>query len=133
MLRVEIEREEDGRWIGEIPELPGVVAYGTTEAEARTKVQALALRVIADRLEHGEPIPSVPSISLSRPEGMALEQGGRVHRALLRIGWRVKRRSGSSHSVRLPDYVWGFHHDVEIGPRMLARIAKQTGLRPEEL
>ena len=51
---VEIERETDGRWIAEVPELPGVLAYGDTQAESIAKVQALALRVIADRLEHGE-------------------------------------------------------------------------------
>jgi predicted RNase H-like HicB family nuclease len=57
MFRLEIDREEDGRWIGEIPSLPGVMAYGATEAEARTRTEALALRVIADRIEHGEPLP----------------------------------------------------------------------------
>jgi predicted RNase H-like HicB family nuclease len=57
MLKVEIEREEDGRWVGEVPDLPGVMAYGDSEAEARVKVTALALRVIADRIEHGEPVP----------------------------------------------------------------------------
>ncbi len=57
MLRIEIEREEDGRWLGEVPELPGVLAYGATEAEARIEATALALRVIADRIEHGEPVP----------------------------------------------------------------------------
>ena len=57
MLRIEIEREEDGRWIGEVPELPGVLAYGSTEAEAQVKTTALALRVIADRIENGEPVP----------------------------------------------------------------------------
>lgn len=51
---VEIEREEGGRWIAEVPALPGVLAYGATEAEALASVQALALRVLADRLEHGE-------------------------------------------------------------------------------
>jgi predicted RNase H-like HicB family nuclease len=61
MLRIEIEREEDGRWIGEVPDLPGVLAYGATEAEARVKTTALALRVIADRIEHGEPVPFEPS------------------------------------------------------------------------
>jgi predicted RNase H-like HicB family nuclease len=60
MLRIEIEREEDGRWIAEAPDLPGVLTYGATEAEVRIKVQALALRVIADRLEHGEPVPFSP-------------------------------------------------------------------------
>jgi predicted RNase H-like HicB family nuclease len=57
MLRIESEREEDGRWIAEVPALPGVVSYGATEAEAQAKVKALALRVIADRLENGEPLP----------------------------------------------------------------------------
>jgi predicted RNase H-like HicB family nuclease len=57
MLKIESEREEDGRWIAEVPGLPGVLTYGTTEAQARDKVKALALRVIADRLENGEPLP----------------------------------------------------------------------------
>lgn len=55
MLTIEIEREEDSRWIGEVPELPGVIAYGATEEEARNRAAALSLRVIADRIEHGEP------------------------------------------------------------------------------
>ena len=51
MLKIESEREEDGRWIAEVPALPGVLVYGATEAETHAKVQALALRVIADRIE----------------------------------------------------------------------------------
>lgn len=50
-FRIEIDREEDGRWIAEIPELPGVMVYGATREEAQIKVEALALRVIADRIE----------------------------------------------------------------------------------
>ena len=50
-FKIEFEREEDGRWIAEIPELPGVMAYGATKIEAETAVEALALRVIADRIE----------------------------------------------------------------------------------
>jgi predicted RNase H-like HicB family nuclease len=57
MFRIEIDREEDGRWIGEVPAIPGVMAYGATEAEAKSRTEALALRVIADRIEHGEAIP----------------------------------------------------------------------------
>ena len=53
-FRVEIERDDDGRWVAEVPELPGVLAYGISASEAQAKVQALALRVVADRLEHGE-------------------------------------------------------------------------------
>ena len=53
-FKIELEQEEDGRWIGEVPTLQGVMAYGRTRAEALAAVQALALRVLADRLEHGE-------------------------------------------------------------------------------
>lgn len=53
-LHVETEREEDGRWIADVPEIPGVLAYGATEADATAKASALALRVVADRIEHGE-------------------------------------------------------------------------------
>jgi predicted RNase H-like HicB family nuclease len=62
-FRVELEREEDGRWIGEVPDLPGVLAYGSTRDEAQAKVQALALRVVAERLEHGEAGPQLLDIS----------------------------------------------------------------------
>lgn len=61
-MRIEIDQEEDGRWISEIPELPGVMAYGRTQAEAVAKVKALALRVMADRLEHGETIPELADV-----------------------------------------------------------------------
>lgn len=57
MLKVELEREEDGRWIAEVPALPGVLAYGATEAEARARAVSLALRAIADRIDNGEPLP----------------------------------------------------------------------------
>lgn len=57
MPTIEFDREEDGRWIAEVPELPGVMAYGTTAEDAKAKVEALALRVLADRLAHGERIP----------------------------------------------------------------------------
>jgi predicted RNase H-like HicB family nuclease len=53
-FRIELEQETDGRWIAEVIELPGVLAYGASQDEAVAKVQALALRVVADRLEHDE-------------------------------------------------------------------------------
>jgi predicted RNase H-like HicB family nuclease len=56
-MRIEVEREEDGRWIAEVPALPGVLVYAATEKEARDKAEVLAFRVIADRLEHGEAVP----------------------------------------------------------------------------
>jgi len=60
----------------------------------------------------------------------------RVFAALLRIGWTAKRSAGSHVTLGRegwPDYVWAFHDNEEIGPRMLARIARHTGLRPEDL
>ena len=59
---VEIERETDGRWIGEVTDLPGVLAYGATRDEAISKAKALTFRVLADRLEHGEDIPEIRGV-----------------------------------------------------------------------
>lgn len=58
-LSIEVEREEDGRWITEVLELPGVLAYGESREEAIARAQVLALRVMADRIEHGESLPQV--------------------------------------------------------------------------
>jgi predicted RNase H-like HicB family nuclease len=57
-LRIETELEEDGRWIAEVAQLPGVLAYGATAEEAAAKGEALALRVLAERLEQGESKPN---------------------------------------------------------------------------
>ena len=62
---IEHEREEDGRWLAEIPEIPGALAYGATANEAMAKAEALALRVLAERLEHNEAGPQ--SISIAVP------------------------------------------------------------------
>ena len=62
-LTIELEQEDDGRWIAEVLDLPGVLAYGQSREEAVAHVQALALRVLADRLEHGESEPEFMSIS----------------------------------------------------------------------
>lgn len=59
MLKIEFDQEDDGRWIAEIPVLPGVMAYGVTRDDAKDKVEALALRALADRLEHGETVPEL--------------------------------------------------------------------------
>jgi predicted RNase H-like HicB family nuclease len=68
IFQVEIERDDDGRWIGEVTDLLGVLAYGATAEEACARVQALALRVVADRLEHGKAGPNLVSISFAAPE-----------------------------------------------------------------
>jgi predicted RNase H-like HicB family nuclease len=62
-LTVEFEQEDDGRWIADIPDLPGVMVYGKTRDEASAKVQALALRVLAERLENQESSPALVNIA----------------------------------------------------------------------
>jgi predicted RNase H-like HicB family nuclease len=64
---LECEQEEDGRWIAEVPELPGVLAYGSSSIDAMAKAEVLALRVIADRLENGESEPINIRFSLPLP------------------------------------------------------------------
>ena len=62
---IETELEDDGRWLAEVPELPGVLAYGATRDEAMSRAQVLALRVIAERLEHNEAKPQAISIAIT--------------------------------------------------------------------
>jgi predicted RNase H-like HicB family nuclease len=70
-VKLEIDRETDGRWIAEVPDLPGVLAYGATRQDAIAKAQALALRVLADRLDHGEAIPELTARHTGlRPEDL---------------------------------------------------------------
>lgn len=61
-MRIEVEQEEDGRWIAEAPQIPGAMAYGATQAEAIMKVEALVLRILADRLDHGETAPELEKV-----------------------------------------------------------------------
>ena len=62
---IELEQESDGRWIAEVSELPGVMAYGATSEQAQANVQALALGVVADQLEHGEAGPDLLDITFA--------------------------------------------------------------------
>jgi predicted RNase H-like HicB family nuclease len=62
MLTIEIDREDDGRWIAEVVDLPGVLTYGVTRKEAIDRAQALSLRVLADRLEHGNSVPDIAGV-----------------------------------------------------------------------
>jgi predicted RNase H-like HicB family nuclease len=64
-VSIESEREDDGRWLAEVPQLPGVLAYGATRDEALAKAQVLALRVLAERIEHKEGAPEPISISIA--------------------------------------------------------------------
>ena len=66
-LSVEVEQEDDGRWLAEVLEVPGALAYGVSRAEAVGRAQALALRALADRLEHGEPTPEAGAVFAVAP------------------------------------------------------------------
>ena len=62
-LQIELDQEADGRWLAEVPTLPGVMTYGVTRIDAVAKVQALALRVLAERLEQGEAVPELLTVT----------------------------------------------------------------------
>lgn len=68
MLKIEVEREDDGRWLAEVVELPEVLAYGTTRQDAVERAQAISLRVLADRLEHGEIVPQMDGVFAVGPQ-----------------------------------------------------------------
>ena len=67
MLKVEVDREDDGRWIAELIELPGVQAYGDTRDQAIGRVKPLSLRVLADRLEHRKNVPEMGDVFAVTP------------------------------------------------------------------
>ena len=92
-LKIEPEREEDGRWLAELPDMPGAMAYDDTRENAIANVQALALRIAADKIEAHDRAPEIAPLTA----------------------------------------VFAFHDSVELGPAMLARIARHTGLHPQAL
>lgn len=82
MYRVEVGHESDGRWIAEVPELPGVLAHGGSRDEAVRKAQVLSLRVLAERLDHGEPLPEVESVfSIVARTGRTPDEPPSIHDA----------------------------------------------------
>jgi predicted RNase H-like HicB family nuclease/predicted RNA binding protein YcfA (HicA-like mRNA interferase family) len=124
---LEFELEADGRWIAEISELPGVMAYGETQMQASEKAKALALRVLADRIETEGSLPGITDITFfpAMPQWPSVK-ASRLRLALNNIGWAVKRQDSSHKTLArtgLPDYVFAFHDNEEIGPRMLARVS----------
>jgi predicted RNase H-like HicB family nuclease len=98
-LKVEIEREKDGRWIAEINELLGCMTYGKTRNDALVKVKVLALKVLAD--------------------------GG--------ANWTIKKQRSILRQILSAQSSFTFSSGEKIGPRMLARISKRTGLEPKDL
>jgi predicted RNase H-like HicB family nuclease/predicted RNA binding protein YcfA (HicA-like mRNA interferase family) len=97
---IEPEREADGRWLAEVPTLPRVLCCGQDRDEAVAKVQALALRVIAERLEHREAPAEFLNVTFeSSVSNWPASRARRVLAALLRLGWAIKRQSGSHRTL----------------------------------
>lgn len=136
-LNVQCEREEDGRWLAEVRELPGVLTYGASADEAMAKAQILALRVLAERLGCGESRPSRSrSRSLPRREPVALDEGSpgsRGARSWRLAGQPAIRLSSHTRPVGLARLRVRVPRRGAIGPRVLARIAEHTGLKHEDL
>ncbi|HEY6340615.1 MAG TPA: type II toxin-antitoxin system HicB family antitoxin [Bryobacteraceae bacterium] len=95
-LTIRLLREADGRWIGDVPELPGVSVYGATSEEATVKAKALALGVIAEEIEHGEMNPSADTLQFSIA-ACAIVQARRVPAAQFLTAW--PQENGSSAVV----------------------------------
>ena len=113
-LTIELDREVDGRWIAEIPEL-NVLLYGDSKEDAIQGAQSAAREIVLDRIAHGE-VP--PDSAKARY----------VFAALKRIGWRQERTVGSHRIMKedgLADYPFSFHDSEELGPAVLAKISKK--------
>ncbi len=135
-IRVELEREEDGRFLASVPELPGVMAYGATQEEAVRKAKSIALQVLADMIESGEEVPEPLRLLFCGVSTWRATKARRVHAALLRLGWMFKKQVGSHRKLQRdgwPNFTFSFQDSEEVGPAALPKIAKGTGLRPEDL
>jgi predicted RNase H-like HicB family nuclease len=133
---IDVEREEDGRWIGEVTDLPGVLTYGATREEAVAKTKALAFACSPTVSITAKRSRNFTAFSQSANE-LAIEQG--FSRSLRAPSHRLVRQTSirnvtqDSSTRRLAGRRFSFHDQEEIGLRMLARIAKRTGLTPSDL
>jgi predicted RNA binding protein YcfA (HicA-like mRNA interferase family) len=133
---IELEREADGRWIAEVPALPGVLCYGHDRDEAVAGVQALALRVYCRTPREPGSARRVPQRHV--PGGVSnwpATKARRVPAALMRIGWVVKRQSGSHRTLsRLdrPDFVFAFHDDEELQLQLVSTQVEGRAERGHE-
>jgi predicted RNA binding protein YcfA (HicA-like mRNA interferase family) len=111
------------------------MAYGDNEEEAARKVKAVALQILADMIESGGSA-RVAEGSFRRVSHWRATKARRVYAALLRIGWTLKKQVGSHRRMQRagwPSFTFSFHDGEEVGPPALAKIAKESGLKPEDL
>lgn len=136
-FHIEYEREEDGRWLAEVPEIPGVLTYGATAEEApwpRRRPWRCAPWPSASR--QAKVAPSQFPSNLPRHDRLAVGKGQVCSGGVVGDWVGNKRQSGSHRTLSRPgwpDYVFAFHEGEKIGPCMLARISKHTGLQPGDL
>jgi predicted RNA binding protein YcfA (HicA-like mRNA interferase family)/predicted RNase H-like HicB family nuclease len=134
-LTIELDREVDGRWIAEVPEL-NVLLYGDSKQDAIQRAQSAAREIVLDRIAHGElPPDSATPNSILPHEFLAFGQSASCVRRPKRIGWRHDRTVGSHKIMKKDgwaDYPFSFHDSDELGPAILARVSKKTGLQPED-
>ena len=137
-LAIFTEQENDGRWIAEVPSLNGVLTYGGTREDAIEKVKELALRVIDDRIEYGESLPT----HTKKKEFVVKENGfhpikaERLLNSLLRSGWKIKRETEFYKILSregFPDFVFGFDEEEEIKERIFSKITRKNGVVPKDL
>lgn len=126
-VTIKLDREEDGRWIAQAIGLPGVMCYRQTRDEAIRRAERLAMEVIAGRIVHGEHPSSSLGVSFAiSDEQLARQQSEARPRC-------IGEDRAASEAPAWPDYEFTFHEQDEIGPRILARVARRTGLSPEDL
>ena len=137
-IPITLGREDDGRWWADIESMPGVMAYGDTREAAIAFVRALALRVAADCIDHGEEVSGTAGESLlSRISHWRSVEDQQLLVALLRIGWAEAWRNGSHRRLKRAgwaNYTFSFHDEETKSARdFWRRWPRKTGLKPEDL
>ena len=137
VFKIEFEQEEDGRWLAEVLGMPGVLAIRANQAGSDCQSASTGVtRVSGSTGTRRDGSQSPERFVCSSMSQWRSAKARRVLAALLRIGWEVKRTTGSHRILARAswaDTVFAFHDGEEIGPKMLARIAKATGLKPEDI
>ncbi|MGA2134631.1 MAG: hypothetical protein ABSH50_20280 [Bryobacteraceae bacterium] len=134
-IPITLGRQDDGRWWADVESMPGVVAYGDSRESAIAAVHALALRVAADCIEHGEDVPKTLAGCSPSHEPLAVCKGTATlgHVA---PDWNFAWQNGSHRRLVRPgwaNYTFAFHDNDEVGPGLLGQIAKKTCLTPDDL
>jgi hypothetical protein len=136
MLKIESEREDDGRWIAEVPALPGVLTYGATRPKPAPGLWPWRFASSRIASKTASRCRAKSPAFLQRHDVVVFGQSTACSGCFGSNRMDSQRQTGSHRVLQRPgspNFVFAFHDGDEIGPRMLARIAKHTGLKPEDL